>query len=600
MSAILEGRQPASAWIRYRLAKLKSNPLPALAVLMTVVFVYLIVGPVVSVLRAAFVAHAADPGVTAPDGAFTTYYWHRMIVSAQAGRLFWTPLEHTVQLMLLSTALAIGLGVIGGWLVARTNVYFARGWIVLLPIAYMIPSWAFAKSWMDVFKNDNAAGSPGLFQGLGIQTPDWLAYGLFPSSLIIALHRFPLVMMLAGDALLRVDSAQEEAARLLGASRRTVLTKVMLPAIRPALLSATILTIANAAGDFGVPYVLGLPVRWNVLATTLYGELRNDRQGTASVIAIVITAIGIALICADALLSRGAKRFETVRGGTTKHEVTRLGAGRLFGTIFLGVITLLSLAMPLMVLIGSTFVANRKDGGGFTLDYWWFGTDDRDFRTGLLKMGEFWQGLWNTVWVAALAATVCAVLGLVVGVLIKNSPGRIGFALRQITFLPHLLPGIALAAGLITLFVVPRGPIPALYGTFSIIIIGMVISELPFTTRVGVSSVSQLGGELEDAARMSGAGWFTSLRKVVAPLLTGAFSTAFVFPFISCMKDLTLIVMLASLTMSFLPSLALDLDEKGIDQAANGVTLVITLIAVIGGIVTRRFARESAGAAIAA
>ena len=600
MSLVLEGRLSATAWIRYRIAKLRSNPLPMLAVLATIVFVYLIVGPVVSVLQAAFVAHATDPGVNAPDGAFTLSYWDRMVVSAQAGRLFWTPFIHTVQLMLLSTVLAIGLGVIGGWLVSRTDVYFGRVWTGLLMTAYMIPSWAFAKSWMDIFKNDNAAGSPGFLQGLGIVTPDWLAYGLFPSALIIALHRFPLVMMLAGDALSRVDSAQEESARLLGASRRVVLTNVMLPAIRPALLSATILMIANAAGDFGVPYVLGLPVRWNVLATTLYGELRNDRQGTASVIAIVITVIGVALICADALLSRNAKRFETVRGGTTKHEPVRLGAGRVIGAIFLGIITLVSLGMPLLVLLGSTFIANRKDGGGFTLDYWWFGTDDRDFRVGLLRMGEFWTGLWNTVWVAALAASICAVIGLVCGVLIKNSPGRVGFALRQITFLPHLLPGIALAAGLITLFVVPRGPIPALYGTFAIIIIGMVISELPFTTRVGVSAVSQLGGELEDAARMSGAGWFTSLRRAVAPLLAGAFSTAFVFPFISCMKDLTLIVMLASLTMPFLPSLALDLGEKGIDQAGNGVTLVITLIAIIGGIITRRLARESAGAAIAA
>ena len=43
--------------------------------------------------------------------------------------------------------------------------------------------------------------------------------------------------------------------------------------------------------------------------------------------------------------------------------------------------------------------------------------------------------------------------------------------LRQVTFLPYLVPGIAFAAAYLSLFAVPRGPIPALYGTAAILML---------------------------------------------------------------------------------------------------------------------------------
>lgn len=605
MTVLHESRPTAAARLRYGLARLVSNPLPALAAGAVLIFTCLILGPVLSVLSAAFVAGAADPGVTAPPGAFTWYYWQRMLTSTAAGRLFWEPLLHTFQLTIAATALTILLGVMAGWLVSRTDVPFARHWLGLMLLAYMIPSWAFAQSWLTVFKNGSAAGAPGFLQAAGVVTPDWLAYGLVPSALVLALHRFPLVMVLSADAFGRIDAAQEEAARLVGAGRRTILFDVMLPAIRPALLSAALLTVANAIGDFGVPYVLGLPVDWDVLATSLYGELRNDRRGTASVLAVAITVIGMVLIYSDTLLARGARRFETVSGSTARTELTHLRAGRWPALGFLALLGLFAFGLPLFVLATST-IMRRTIGGrltldNLTLDFWWFGTGDRDFPDGLLQSGEFWHAAWNTLWVAALAAGICAVVGLVVGILIKNAPGVIGGALRQITFLPHLLPGIALAGGLIALFNQPRGPIPALYGTFALLVIGMVIDELPFTTRVGISAVSQLGGQLDEAARISGARWYAALWRVDTPLLTGALGSAVIFPFVSCMKDLTLVVMLfIGSTPAFLPQLALDLGENGLDQEANAVTLVITILAVTGGVLARRFGKGSASAAIAA
>lgn len=594
-------RRSVQCGTQYRLALLRSNPLPVAAIVLAGVLSYTILGPVVSVLSASVRAHAGDPGVTALPGHVTTAYLQRIFTSIVANQLFWTPLLHSIELTVLTTVAAIVLGVGAGWLIARTDVWGGARWNGILLLSYMVPSWAFAQTWLTVFKNDNAAGGTGLLQSAGITVPNQIAYGLLPSVVVLSLHLCPLVTALAVDAFARMDAAQEEAAVLFGAGRVTILRRLMLPGIRPAAASAALLIAASVIGDFGVPYVLGLPVQYNVLATSLYGELTNDRQGTAAVLASVIMILGVLLITGDSLLARNNKRFESVSGGTMKLQRTRLRKGRPIAFALLVFFAAVSFIGPLIILAGSTFVnkLGQVSLSDLTLKYWWHGTGNADFPNGLLRTSDFWQAMRNTALVAGSAAVLAALIGLLAAVLVKNAPGWLGWLLRWLTFLPHLVPGIALAAGLITLFIVRRGPIPPLYGTLTLVVIAMVIVHLPFAARTGIAAASQLGGELTEAARVTGAGWFSALRRVTIPLLRRAFATCLIFPFISGLKELTLVVMLSTVGMQFLPALSLEFSDRGYTQQANGVTFVITLIAVVGGVVARRLGGGGMGAALA-
>src|SRR5690606_40438301 len=63
-----------------------------------------------------------------------------------------------------------------------------------------------------------------------------------------------------------------------------------------------------------------------------------------------------------------------------------------------------------------------------------------------------------------LAAMTSGVLGLLVGYVVVRTPVQfVSSALRQITFFPYLVPGIAFAVAYLSLFAVARGPVPALY-----------------------------------------------------------------------------------------------------------------------------------------
>src|SRR5690606_12956600 len=120
---------------------------------------------------------------------------------------------------------------------------------------------------------------------LGFSPPDWLAYGQVPITIILALHYTPFVILLFGNALRRFDSQLEDSARVLGARPYTVAWKIMLPLMLPSVMSAVVLIFAKCLGEFGVPYVLGLPVKYDVLATSLYRSISSRQTGVAAVLA---------------------------------------------------------------------------------------------------------------------------------------------------------------------------------------------------------------------------------------------------------------------------------------------------------------------------
>src|SRR5690606_19896621 len=144
---------------------------------------------------------------------------------------------------------------------------------------YMLPSWTFALAWKTLFSNRTTGGTQSWMESFGFNPPDWLAYGQLPITLILALHYTPFVILLFGNALRQFDSQLEDSARIMGASQATVARRIILPLMLPSLVSACTLIFAKALGDFGVAYVLGVPVNYNVLATSLFRVISTGQSG---------------------------------------------------------------------------------------------------------------------------------------------------------------------------------------------------------------------------------------------------------------------------------------------------------------------------------
>ena len=572
---------------RYRAKVAIRRPTTVLGLLGLVLFGYLIVVPIVTMLIQAATVSAKDTlTVQQPAGSLTSYYLWRVFLSPVAGDLFWRPLLNTVIVSACAVVLSLLVGGVFAWLLTRTDMLGRRWFNTALLVPYMLPTWAFALAWSTIFKNRTAGGQPGWLESVGVTPPDWLAYGAVPIIVIFTLYFAPLVILLLGNALARFDSQLEDSARVLGAGYGTVVRTILMPLMRPAIVSAATLILAKVLGEFGVTYILGLPTGFNVLATSLYRSISTRESGAAAVIAGAIIVIGLLSLWVDVHFLKEARRFVTVGGKGSTDRTRLLGRLRIPATALCGFAFLLSVVVPVGILLLSTLMRRPADFSldNFTLSYWvGHDLDTPGFTDGILVSSDVWSAAWNTFWIVGVAAVSAGILGQLVGYVVVRSRSRfLSTALRQITFLPYLVPGIAFAVAYLSLFAVPRGPIPALYGTAAILVLIYLAEQMPFASRAGISSMMQLGPDPEEAAQVAGAGWWRRMVGIVLPIQKRSLAIGVLLPFIAGVRSLSLVVILAVPGMDVLTTFAIKLVEFGFTQAANGVVLIISAIAFLG------------------
>lgn len=578
------GRGGGRGRFRYRLAVARHNRSTPIGIILVVLFGYLILAPVVSIVSDAVRVQLGDDVHTGqPVGAWTGYYLWRVFRSTVSAVLFWKPLLNTLLIAVGTTVFALVVGGVLAWLMARTNVAGRKWFGTALVIPYMLPSWTFALAWLTIFKNRTVGGQPGWLESMGWTPPDWLAYGALPTIICLGLHYFPFVLLLFGNALLRMDSQLEESARVLGAPRRIIAGRIVLPLMLPSLTSSVLLIFAKVLGTFGTPYILGLPVGFEVMSTSLFQSIRSRQVGVAAVLAVVVIVIGISIILIDAKMLKEYRRFVTIGGKGSLDRRAELRRWRWPAFSGVTAVFVASVIVPVGVLALSTLMRfpGRFELSNFTLDYWIGSSlDTVGFPQGLLVSSELYTAVWNSLRVVGISAATCGLLGLLVGyVVVRGSGSRVAGFLRQVSFLPYLIPGVAFAAAYLSLFAIQRGPVPALYGTFTILVLVMIIGHLPYSSRAGISAMMQLGRDPEEAAQVGGASWRQRMVRIVIPIQKGALVTGIALPFISGLKELSTVIMLATSNTQLLTTLSVSLVEYGYLQLANGVVLVIAVVA---------------------
>lgn len=126
----------------------------------------------------------------------------------------------------------------------------------------------------------------------------------------------PFVVRSVQPVLLELDREVEEAAASLGASNRIIFTRVVLPALTPALLSGAGLAFSRAIGEFGSVVLIGgaLPGQTEVSSQWIRTLIENDDRTGAAAISIVLLAFSfVVLFILRAFASRAARREEQAR-----------------------------------------------------------------------------------------------------------------------------------------------------------------------------------------------------------------------------------------------------------------------------------------------
>ncbi len=89
-----------------------------------------------------------------------------------------------------------------------------------------------------------------------------------------------------------------EAAYTLGKSRRTTLFRVLLPNVRPALLTGCVLSFAHTVGEFGVVLMIGgnIPGQTRVASIAIYDEVEGLNYALANQYALVLFVFSFCIL----------------------------------------------------------------------------------------------------------------------------------------------------------------------------------------------------------------------------------------------------------------------------------------------------------------
>ena len=564
-----------------------TNPYNIIVLIAVVLLVYLIVLPLLDMIATTF--ELAQRDIRAVGGGkagdFTLYYWQRLLASELSWTMLIKPLINSLLIGVCVSVCAILLGSILAWLMVRSDLPFKKFFSLAVIIPYMIPSWCKSQAWLSMFKTARLGGAPGFMASLGLDVPEWLAYGPVAIIIVLTLHYYAYTYLLVSSALNSINSELEEMGEIQGAGKAMILRRITLPLVLPAILSAVILTFSKAIGTFGTINYLGSPVSFRTLSSELYSNSKSQNTQTAFAMAILMICIASLSVFVNQRLIGARKSYATIGGKGGRSTPIGLGGWKPIVTIILFIFFIVGIIMPVIILILESCML--KEGtyslSNFTL-YYWIGEGDPNIMEGvpgIFKNETFMMSLVNSLKLTLVNGVFGTIFGQMLGYICAKGRGKLhGKLVEQLVFIPYLIPSVAFGGIYLSMFSKPQmlfgvTLIPPLYGTFALLTLTSVVKHLPFASRAGTSNMLQISGELEEAATIEGAGFFKRFVKIVFPLSKGGFISGFMLIFVSIMKELDLIILIMTPKTSTLPYLAFQYQNQNCPQASNCVAIVM-------------------------
>ncbi len=584
--------------LKFYRAKLKSKPELILSMIFIVVFSFLIVVPFIKMIITTLTYQAYDLRLIrgAVKGAFTLFHYKRVFASDLTKSFFVTPLINSLGVGFSVTIIAMIVGSLLAWLFVRTDIPHKKFFQTIIVVPYMIPSWVIALAWQLFFQNSRIGGQSGVLSTFfNINVPDWLSYGFVPIVICLSLHYYAYTFLLMSGALRTIDSELEEAGSIAGLKRRDVLKKITFPLVLPALGSSFVLTVTRSMGTFGTPALLGLPVRFFTIPTQIYAMINARNMGDSFVLALVLIVMAITAISINNKIIGIRKSFVTMKGKGFRASPMKLGKGKPILIIVLIIFIFLIIVLPIGMLTWSTFMLLPDNYSLSNItSHFWIGESNALISSGepgILRNRGILRGTLNSVKLGVLASVTNAFLGLLIGYsVVKNRGTRISKIIEGVAFAPYVFPGIAFSAIYLGMFSKSFGPIPALYGTFSLILLIVIVKNLPFSSRSGIAAMLQVDKSLEETASIQGIPWFKRFWLIILPLCKSGFVSGMLLTFITAMRELSLVILLVSPNTGLLTTLIFSYKTQEQTQHVNGVTLILLLIIIIANVLIKLFA----------
>ena len=500
----------------------------ALTPSLIVVVGFLTVCPVVMLVLGSF-----SEGLEA-FGSFTLDKYIQAYTDPALADIIINTIIFTIGSAVVATVLALFLA----YLNTRTNIPFKFLFRIISIIPMMIPHILFSVSWVLLLNPSNGLINLLLRQAFNLTNAPFSIYTLPGMILVEGLLDLPIAYLILAPALAAFDVALEESSKVCGASNLRTLVKVTLPVLRPAILASFILVIVRSLASFAVPSVIGMPGRIYVLATHIYQIIATGfaaDYGMAAAVGMSALAASVVLLYVYRHLTSEGEKYVTISSRGYRPALIDLKNAKypLFGLV--GILSFVLILLPVLVLFYTSLVPYSMvpSAKAFSLMSWknW---------VAVVKDPISLLSVKNSVFLGVVGATLGVILSVFVSYVIVKVRTTASGILESLSFLSFSFPGIVVGVGFMWFFV--QTP---LYATIWSLLIGYIATYLPYGIRPLTSAFVQIHSHLEESSRVSGAGAFYTLRRVVIPLLIPGIVSGWILMATMYVRELTLSVVLS-------------------------------------------------------
>lgn len=510
------------------------------------------------------------------EGRFSLSAYRAFFSSRAELQALWGSLWISMGSVLLSAMIGVPLA----FLFARFEFPGRAVFGALAALPVLLPPLVGVISFLFIY-GESGIVTRGVQMLLGLETAPWRLSGGWAVLLVHAYSMYVYFYLMVSAGLTRLDASAAEAAESLGAGRARIFFRVTLPMLAPSLGAAAVLVFMTSMASFSAPYIFGGGFR--VLTTQIFTSKVNGEIGLAMVETVVLAAASLAFLWMLGRLERG-REYAAVGKGVAAPRRPVQGTLARVAIPLIGLGAVVVLLLPHLTLVMVSFV---REGSwttqilptDFTLDNY----------SRMFASAQLWTPVLNSVRMASLATGANLVFCFVVAYLLVRQRFRGRGVLLFLTMLPWALPGTVIAMALSTTFSAsqPWAGRFVLVGTFWILPLAYFVRNIPLVAQGAIASFRQYDFSLEEAAHGLGAGWFTTMRRVAAPLVLPGLAAGGVLAFVTALGEFVSSILLYTyrsrpISVEILSQLrALDFGAA----AALGVVLagLMTLAFAIGG-----------------
>jgi sulfate transport system permease protein len=209
---------------------------------------------------------------------------------AQGPSAFWSSVTNSLALKALGVTLGVSLvvaaigaitGTLIAWVLVRDEFPGKSVLNALIDLPFALPTIVAGLTLLALYGPDSPFGVH-------------LAYTRAAVLVALLFVTLPFVVRSVQPVLIELDREVEEAAASLGASNATTFRRIVLPALRPAILSGAALAFARSVGEIGSLILIVGKVQ--IASIVIFADIESDAPHAAASLSVVLLALSLVVL----------------------------------------------------------------------------------------------------------------------------------------------------------------------------------------------------------------------------------------------------------------------------------------------------------------